>query len=29
MVTTLPLALIFIFFQRYFIEGVSYSGIKG
>jgi multiple sugar transport system permease protein len=29
MVTTLPMALIFIFFQRYFIEGVSYSGIKG
>lgn len=29
MLTTLPMALIFIFFQRYFIEGVSYSGIKG
>lgn len=29
MVTTLPMALIFIFFQRYFIEGISYSGIKG
>lgn len=29
MLTTLPMALIFLFFQRYFIEGVSYSGIKG
>jgi multiple sugar transport system permease protein len=29
MLTTLPMALIFVFFQRYFIEGVSYSGIKG
>lgn len=29
MLTTLPMALIFFFFQRYFIEGVSYSGIKG
>ncbi len=29
MVTTLPMALIFIFFQRYFIEGISYSGLKG
>jgi multiple sugar transport system permease protein len=29
MVTTLPMALIFIFFQRYFMEGISYSGLKG
>ncbi len=27
--TTLPMALIFLFFQRYFVEGISYSGIKG
>jgi multiple sugar transport system permease protein len=29
MLTTLPMALIFVFFQRYFIEGISYSGVKG
>ncbi|HSM57374.1 MAG TPA: carbohydrate ABC transporter permease [Candidatus Sulfomarinibacteraceae bacterium] len=29
LVTTLPMALIFIFFQRYFIEGISYTGLKG
>jgi multiple sugar transport system permease protein len=29
MITTLPMALIFVFFQRYFIEGISYSGLKG
>jgi multiple sugar transport system permease protein len=29
LVTTLPMALIYIFFQRYFIEGVSYAGLKG
>lgn len=29
MLTTLPMALIFLFFQRYFIEGISYSGLKG
>jgi len=29
MLTTLPMALIFFFFQRYFIEGISYSGVKG
>jgi multiple sugar transport system permease protein len=28
MITTLPMALIFIFFQRYFIAGVSYGGVK-
>lgn len=29
MLTTLPMAIIFLIFQRYFIEGISYSGIKG
>ncbi len=29
MLTTLPMAIIFFIFQRYFIEGISYSGIKG
>lgn len=29
LVTTLPMAVIFIFFQRYFLEGISYSGLKG
>jgi len=28
MLTTLPMALIFLFFQRYFIQGVSYGGVK-
>jgi multiple sugar transport system permease protein len=28
-VTTLPLALVFFFFQRYFVEGVNYSGLAG
>ena len=28
-ITTVPLALVFFFFQRYFVEGVSYSGLKG
>lgn len=28
-ITTLPMAVIFFIFQRYFVEGVSYSGIKG
>lgn len=28
-ITTLPLAIIFFTFQRYFVEGVSYSGLKG
>jgi multiple sugar transport system permease protein len=27
--TTLPMAFLFFFFQRYFVEGVSYSGLKG
>lgn len=27
--TTLPVALLFFFFQRYFMEGISYSGLKG
>ncbi len=29
MLTTLPMAIIFFIFQRYFIEGISYSGLKG
>ena len=29
LVTTLPMAVMFVFFQRYFIEGISYSGLKG
>jgi multiple sugar transport system permease protein len=29
MLTTLPMAIIFLFFQRYFIEGISYAGVKG
>lgn len=28
-ITTLPMAIIFFLFQRYFVEGVSYSGLKG
>ncbi|MBI5931935.1 MAG: carbohydrate ABC transporter permease [Chloroflexi bacterium] len=28
-ITTLPLAVIFFMFQRYFVEGVSYTGLKG
>lgn len=28
-ITTFPLALIFFMFQRYFVEGVSYTGLKG
>ena len=28
-ITTVPLAIIFFFFQRYFVEGISYSGLKG
>jgi multiple sugar transport system permease protein len=28
-ITTLPMAVIFFVFQRYFVEGVSYSGLKG
>lgn len=27
--TTIPMALIFFFFQRYFVEGISYGGLKG
>jgi multiple sugar transport system permease protein len=27
--TTLPLALVFFFFQRYFVEGANYSGLAG
>jgi multiple sugar transport system permease protein len=28
-ITTLPLAVVFFIFQRYFVEGISYSGLKG
>lgn len=28
-ITTLPMALIFFIFQRYFVEGVNYSGLAG
>ncbi|MBZ0281919.1 MAG: carbohydrate ABC transporter permease [Anaerolineae bacterium] len=28
-ITTLPMAVIFFIFQRYFVEGVSYSGLAG
>jgi multiple sugar transport system permease protein len=28
-VTTLPMAIVFLVFQRFFIEGVSYTGLKG
>ncbi len=27
--TTLPMAILFFVFQRYFVEGVSYTGLKG
>lgn len=27
--TTIPMAILFFTFQRYFVEGVSYSGLKG
>jgi multiple sugar transport system permease protein len=29
MLTTLPLALFFLYFQRYFVETANYSGLKG
>jgi multiple sugar transport system permease protein len=28
-ITTFPMAIVFFVFQRYFVEGVSYSGLKG
>lgn len=28
-ITTIPMAVLFFVFQRYFVEGVSYSGLKG
>ncbi len=28
-ITTLPMAVIFFIFQRYFVEGISYTGLKG
>ncbi len=27
-ITTVPLAIVFFMFQRYFVEGISYSGLK-
>jgi multiple sugar transport system permease protein len=29
MISILPVILIFFFFQRYFVEGISFSGLKG
>lgn len=29
MITTLPMAIIFFIFQRYFVEGIAYGGLKG
>jgi alpha-1,4-digalacturonate transport system permease protein len=29
LVSILPVLLIFIFFQRYFVQGISMSGLKG
>ena len=29
MLTTVPTAIVFLMFQRLFIEGVSYSGLAG
>ena len=28
-ITTIPMAIIFFVFQRYFVEGVNYSGLAG
>ena len=28
-ITPIPMAILFFIFQRYFVEGVSYSGLKG
>ncbi len=28
-ITTLPMAVIFFVFQRFFVEGVTYTGVKG
>ncbi len=28
-IATLPLAIVFFVFQRYFVEGISYTGLKG
>jgi multiple sugar transport system permease protein len=28
-ITTLPMAIIFFIFQRFFVEGVTYTGVKG
>jgi ABC-type glycerol-3-phosphate transport system permease component len=28
-VATLPILILYIFFQRYFVEGIAASGVKG
>ena len=28
-ITTLPMPVIFFIYQRYFVEGISYTGLKG
>jgi multiple sugar transport system permease protein len=28
-IATLPILLVYIFFQRYFVEGIAASGVKG
>jgi len=28
-IATLPILLLYIFFQRYFVEGIAASGVKG
>jgi ABC-type glycerol-3-phosphate transport system permease component len=29
MLTIIPVAVVFAFFQRYFVQGVAASGVKG
>jgi len=28
-VATLPVVILYVFFQRYFVEGIAASGVKG
>jgi ABC-type glycerol-3-phosphate transport system permease component len=28
-IATVPILLVYIFFQRYFVEGIAASGVKG
>jgi ABC-type glycerol-3-phosphate transport system permease component len=28
-IATIPILILYIFFQRYFVEGVAASGVKG